>query len=242
MKRTIGVYVIRCKTTNNRYVGGSLRSIENRFSHHTACLNDRKHHNRFLQKEWDDYGCDEFTFKITKVCCKEDVAAEEQRQLDYWKSRNLCYNIAPKAYSNKGVKWSEESKINCAVKAIARCTPEWREAVSERVKQQHEKGMFGAKTWSEDSRRRVSEASTGRPCAFKGGHHTEEAKRKISARHKGVPKSPEHIAKLSGENHWAYGKPSHRKGTKVTNPESKIRFREAALAREAKKREQRGAA
>ena len=40
--------------------------------------------------------------------------------------------------------WSKKSD-----EAKARCTPEWRAAVSERVKRQHAEGKFGRQTWRE---------------------------------------------------------------------------------------------
>lgn len=46
-------------------------------------------------------------------------------------------------------------KIKISERAKARCTPEWREAVRERVKRQHAEGKFGIKTWTQESYRKA---------------------------------------------------------------------------------------
>ncbi len=46
-----------------------------------------------------------------------------------------------------GHKRSEETKTNMKKSAVARCTKEWRAAVSKRVKEQHKAGKFGSNTW-----------------------------------------------------------------------------------------------
>lgn len=80
--------------------------------------------------------------------------------------------------------------------------------------------------------------------------HTEEAKRKISKAHKGIPKSEKHKRNIS-KNHAAYKetgayyqspeyKEKQRKSQlgKTRTPEQKERYRQAALKREKAKREQ----
>lgn len=47
---------------------------------------------------------------------------------------------------HRGIKRSEEIKVRMRAAAIARCTLEWRTAVSARVKEQHQAGRFGRKS------------------------------------------------------------------------------------------------
>lgn len=48
-----------------------------------------------------------------------------------------------------GATRSEETKKRMSAAAKARCTPEWRAEVSERVVAQHKAGKFGRQTWKE---------------------------------------------------------------------------------------------
>ena len=45
-------------------------------------------------------------------------------------------------------KWNVETAKSMSQKSKDRCTPEWRAAVSERVKRQHAEGKFGRATWN----------------------------------------------------------------------------------------------
>lgn len=92
------------------------------------------------------------------------------------------------------------------------------------------KAPMRGRTLSEETRRKLSIANTGRPSAMKGKKHTEETRRKMSEAHKGKirseehcqnlsiakkgkPKSAEHRRKLSEAN---VGKISPRKGQKAS--------------------------
>lgn len=136
---TIGVYEI-IAPDNTRYIGGSRRSVENRLSYHKAVLARGTHYNRAFQAAVDAYGWGAFRVRVTE---DPDPIAAEQRKLNYWRARDKAYNIHPNASSAKGTSYTKEQRAVQADKAKARCTPEWRAAVSERVKRQHEEGRFG---------------------------------------------------------------------------------------------------
>lgn len=64
------------------------------------------------------------------------------------------------------------------------------------------------KPMSEEQKRKISEAHKGKPSGNKGKHHSEEAKRRMSEAHKGKKKpsfSEEHRRKLSEKSkaYWA---------------------------------------
>lgn len=52
---TCGIYCIRNKINNNKYIGQSV-NIEKRFETHKHFLNKNSHHNRHLRRAWDKYG------------------------------------------------------------------------------------------------------------------------------------------------------------------------------------------
>jgi group I intron endonuclease len=230
--KIVGVYVVRCVATGMRYVGSSGVSVWNRISYHKAALRKGYHHNPPMQHEYAEHGEESFVFEVTP-CSADERLKEEQKKIDYWSSRGKCYNRHPNADSARGVKHARSPERS--TKAFDRCTPEWRAAVSLRVKEQHAAKKFGRSTWTAEAEASMSAKLKGRPSVMLGKHHTEEARAKISARHKGVPKSAEHVAKLSGEYNHNYGKPSPRRGTSVSE-ESRQKMRVAAAAREAAKK------
>lgn len=197
MKRaTIGIYRIRCKRSNYVYIGGAERCILNRWSVHLTKLRQGLHTKKF-QQDYNKYGETSFVLELLEVCKKGKVRMLEQKYLDAVFGKQ-CYNIHPKSNEPTGCKYTDDNHVGRSTAAIARCTPEWREEVSKRVKLQHAEGNLGQATWTIESRAIVL--------------------KKNSVRMKG----------LSGANHPAYGR--------ITSPESRERYSQAAIKRETKKR------
>lgn len=136
---TIGVYEL-IAPDGRRYIGSSVRSVENRLSYHWARLAKGLHYNAALQEAYGVYGRGEFVIKITASL---DPLEAEQKKLNYWRARGKAFNIHPRSDSAKGAKRSAASKAKASAAAKNRCTPTWRAAVSERVKRQHAEGRFG---------------------------------------------------------------------------------------------------
>ena len=229
----IGVYQIRCKANGFRYIGGSKRSIENRISVHLFHLRNGTHPNSFLQIDWSKYTATAFAFEIIKLCTAVQVILEEQKLITKWLKKKKCYNIQPFADSPIGSQRTPEQRAATQKAAIKRCTPEWRAAVSARVKEQHKRGKFGRATWSKNAALRMAAKMRGKKGYWTDHEYPEDVKKRISNKMKGVPKTPEHIANLSGVNHWNYGGIGTMRGRKWTE-EQKARAR---ANREARKRE-----
>lgn len=60
---TSGIYKITHVTTGDAYIGSS-RHIQKRWQDHRYLLERGKHHNRLLQRRWDECGAEAFTFEI----------------------------------------------------------------------------------------------------------------------------------------------------------------------------------
>ena len=89
-----GVYEIRNKFNNKRYIGSTIMSFTKRLEHHRCLLRNGTHKNTHLQRAWNKYGEDNFVFNILEVvdkCCTLEV---EQQYLDACED---CYNINPLA-------------------------------------------------------------------------------------------------------------------------------------------------
>jgi len=61
-----GIYKITCTSNEKSYIGSSL-DIINRWSKHRSYLRKRKHHCSHLQRTWDKYGEDSFTWEIVEI-------------------------------------------------------------------------------------------------------------------------------------------------------------------------------
>lgn len=98
---TCGVYKIVNIVTGQWYVGGST-NIEKRKSQHFSALNRNKHKNYKLQRDYNEYGKENFSFSILVQCNPDELYRVEQLLVD---TVNPYYNIFKKdVNSSKGVK------------------------------------------------------------------------------------------------------------------------------------------
>lgn len=200
---TISVYIITNKLNGKYYVGSSVNT-EKRLWRHRKELESGTHHCIFLQRAWDKYGSDNFSFDILKQCLSlEEARALEQEYLD--KEYGTLYNT---------------SRISSGGDLIS-YHPERAEIVLKMKKSLEERYA----NLSEDERKRLY----GQPQEANGMYgrkHTEEAKRKMSEANKGNQNakgakwSVEQRAKLSqvasertGDKNPFYGK-AHSEETK----------------------------
>jgi group I intron endonuclease len=100
-----GVYEIKNKLNNHRYIGSSV-NILSRFSGHKYDLHKNKHHSTYLQRAWNKYGESNFEFNILETCepVKDTLLFIEQKYLDLKPE----YNICKIAGNSMGVKHSKE--------------------------------------------------------------------------------------------------------------------------------------
>lgn len=110
----VGVYIITCVPTGDTYIGSTTVSFKQRFADHKGLLRRGKHHNWKVQKEWITWGSDAFTFEPIVVTRKEDAIFYEQKCLNALKP---SLNLAPKAGSCLGVKFSYQSRMLCRIKS-----------------------------------------------------------------------------------------------------------------------------
>lgn len=74
-----GIYIIRNKKNGKVYIGQSRR-IPNREYCHFRSLEKGEHYNKHLQRSYDTYGADAFTFEILEYC---DIEKLDERE-KYW--------------------------------------------------------------------------------------------------------------------------------------------------------------
>lgn len=66
-KKESGIYQIICIKTNKSYIGQSRR-LRERLYNHKYCLVKNISHHPLLQNDWNEYGEDNFTFKVLEYC------------------------------------------------------------------------------------------------------------------------------------------------------------------------------
>jgi group I intron endonuclease len=67
-----GVYVIRCESTSQEYVGASTNIVK-RLREHFYQFEKGIHHNHGLQSAYNEYGKDSFTSKVVLYCDPSNV-------------------------------------------------------------------------------------------------------------------------------------------------------------------------
>lgn len=105
-----GIYCIRNKINNKRYIGQS-DNLNNRWKRHKSDLKCGTHFNRHLQSAYDKYGLDNFEFIILEKCSIELLDEREVFWIDYYDSKNNGYNLAEGGLGCRGYKHSEEEII-----------------------------------------------------------------------------------------------------------------------------------
>jgi GIY-YIG catalytic domain len=98
-----GIYQIIHKINNRRYVGSAQR-FEDRWNTHLRELRNNKHHNKFLQNDFNKSGEASFRFEIVEIVDGDKTTRQKREQFyldrlfeDTAKDSNTRYNHSPKA-------------------------------------------------------------------------------------------------------------------------------------------------
>jgi bifunctional DNA-binding transcriptional regulator/antitoxin component of YhaV-PrlF toxin-antitoxin module len=107
-----GIYKITNIENKKVYIGSSI-NIWDRYKEHRKTLRRNKHHSKHLQKSWNKYGEDSFTFEVIEIVYdKDNLIEREQYWMDKYESYNdeKGYNINPNAGSQLGRKVPKENR------------------------------------------------------------------------------------------------------------------------------------
>lgn len=99
-----GIYKLTNRL-NGRFYLGSAKRFKERWSQHTSSLRNKKHHNKFLQADFNKCGEEVFMFEVVEVIegTKEERLRTEQKLLDECFDRKIdVYNLSPWAISPDG--------------------------------------------------------------------------------------------------------------------------------------------
>ena len=112
MNYNCGIYIITNTANGKRYVGSSKR-IDRRLSHHKWSLRSNRHHSVALQRAWNKYGEESFSFGVAAYVSESDRIWYEQTFLDSLETYLPAngYNLCKKADAPGSFERSEESRI-----------------------------------------------------------------------------------------------------------------------------------
>ena len=183
-----GVYIIQNLIDHKVYIGSAV-NLKRRELAHFELLTLGVHFNIHLQRAWQKYGKESFTFWIVeKVQDKKQLIKREQFYLDLFGEYTFgLYNICLFAGSPLGFKHSEEAKRKISKsnegKHGARDykhSEETKLSISQSLKgHTGSKGMLGMKH-SEETKELIREAGKGNQNRFGDGTSRRNLKRKAN--------------------------------------------------------------
>lgn len=121
-----GIYRITCIATKKIYIGSAV-SLRRRWKEHRGELRHNKHGNPYLQKAWNKYSEEAFTFEALEFVLSPFLLEREQYWMDKLKpfEKDKGFNIAQSAWNSLGVKRSPETLEKKRIAATGRThTPE----------------------------------------------------------------------------------------------------------------------
>lgn len=182
-----GIYKIYWNENDYFYFGQAIH-IKERIGKHLRLLKIGKHSNIKLQHIYNKYGIP--VYDIVERCLNFDLDNREQHYIDvYFKDDNCC-NLSPTASSNKGVKFSEETKLKISKKSLGRYhTEETKRAIGD--KQRGALNHSFGKKLTDEHKAKISPL---------GRKQKAETKIKIGNRHRGKIVSEETRNKLRKRN------------------------------------------
>ena len=82
------VYKIECIVDGRFYIGASINAHKRHLEHFND-LRKRKHHNIFLQRAFDKYGEDSFTYKVLEEFQEEELMWKREEELKHDQEEHL---------------------------------------------------------------------------------------------------------------------------------------------------------
>lgn len=189
-----GVYKITNNVNGKVYIGQSI-NIKNRWKDHINALNRKDSSCTLLQRAWNKYKQENFSFEILELCPEYMLDEVETKYIDIYDAHKNGYNIEPGGNSNKCLSDETKQKIREAHLGM-KASDETRKKMSE--SRLGDKNPMYRQTHSEETRKKISKANkgrTGHPCsdyqkecarfANLGKEVSEETRKKISEANKG---------------------------------------------------------
>lgn len=157
-----GVYKITNIIDSKVYIGQSI-NIYARWKDHIHSLNRGDSRCTLLQRAWNKYGEENFSFEIIELCSEDMLDCIETKYIELYNSQDSGYNIEPGGNNNKHLSEETKKKIGDANRG---------------------------RRHTDEAKKKMSEQRRGENNVMYGKHHTDEARKKMSEAKKGKPGSP----------------------------------------------------
>lgn len=152
-----GIYKIANIKTGRCYIGATRNAL-GRFQVHLSELKRGVHHCERLQKSFNKFGIENFSFIIIEECEDTDIVKVEQKWIDYYVGLKQCYNTILTA-CDKGFD-SLETRQRKSLAMMGNQNSLGR-VVSEEEKQKARERNLG-KTYGEETKAKQREAKLGK--------------------------------------------------------------------------------
>jgi len=171
-----GIYEILNGETGTWYRGQSI-DIEKRLSQHRKSLQNGTHYNAHLQRSWDKWGEEVFSFHVLEECDESQLNEREEYWVGEWyNDPSISFN---KKAGGDAAGFSEETKRKISqIKKGKKFSEEHKRKLSETKK--GENNPFYGKKHTVEAIDKMSEAKKGENNPFYGKKHNAETRRKIS--------------------------------------------------------------
>jgi group I intron endonuclease len=181
-----GIYAIRHDASGKLYVGSAV-NLKRRFKDHRVRLVRGDHHAQKLQRSWDKYGENAFSFILLEACEPADLLLREQYWMDVTESASeRGFNSCPTAGNILGIKRSAETRAKMSAWQVGRKMGPM--SAEQRAKRSAaNKGIQKSAEWiqklsaSQKGKHVSAETRAKISAAVRGFRHTAEAKAKIGA-------------------------------------------------------------
>lgn len=151
-EKICGIYCIENLVNSKKYIGQSV-DIYKRWDNHKSVLCSGYHCNKYLQRSWNKYKKNNFSFTIIEQCEKEDLNEKEIYWINKLDAFDTGFNLTLGGDGTKGHVCTDETKIKISKSNIGRkLTDTQKQRIKEAIKGKVLKGdkhPFYGRTLSE---------------------------------------------------------------------------------------------
>lgn len=170
-----GIYCIESKINSQKYIG-QAGNIGKRWREHIWELKHNKHENKYLQNIYNKYGFENLYFYVVEECDIDVLSDREIYYIKTWKTkRPYGINLTDGGEGLRGYEPSKETRNKMSESSKNRFTEEVRKEWSERFMGEGNP-RFGA-VLTEETKRKISLANTGRKASEKTKENMSKAKK-----------------------------------------------------------------
>lgn len=166
-----GIYGIFRIGSAECYIGQTV-DFSRRWKTHRQDFKNNRHASKFMQRVYNKHGLEAFEFKILQFV--DDISKLNKAETKWIKLHNPCYNSAPVAGSCLGYKHSDITREKHRQLMLGNTINKGRPS--------HRRGV----KMSEETKRKISIAKTGKPGPRLGIRHTPESIEKMSRNRRGI--------------------------------------------------------